>query len=161
MDFSNCFKITKKGPNALGANDTRRIPVRQRQLHPSMAGFLDLADTSNSDPGQTTSLSPYCEMHSMYFDDSLYENQMHYRLDQMRDEEPLGDDWEELRIIAKDEEEYNRILDKMYHAGDGKFRIYGVSNNPMEIIVEKDPRDNYRKFDEEKFLMQDQQEAAS
>ena len=42
-----------------------------------MCGYLDLADTSNSDPGQTTSLSPYCNLKSMYFDDSLYENEMH------------------------------------------------------------------------------------
>lgn len=157
MDFSSKFKVTKKGPNALGANDNRRIPIRQRQLHPSMAGYLDLADTSNSDPGQTTSLSPYCDMHSMYFDDSLYENAMHYCMAQLMDENPLPDDYEEFRIVAKDEEEYNAILDKLYHAGDGKFKIYGVSNNPMEIIVEKDPREGYRKFDEEKFVMKDQE----
>ena len=31
---------------------------------------------------------------------------------------------------------------------ENKLKMYGVSNNPMEIIVEKDPRENYRKFDE-------------
>jgi hypothetical protein len=30
--------------------------------------------------------------------------------------------------------------------------MYGVSNNPMEIIIEKDPREKYRKFDEEVFV---------
>lgn len=140
-------------PNALGANDNRRIPIRQRQLHPSMCGYLDLADTSNSDPGQTTSLSPYCNLKSMYFDDSLYENEMHYKLDKLKDEFPLDNDWSEVRIEAANETEYNEILDKLYHYTKDRIRIFGVSNNPMEIIVEKDPRENYRQFDEEKYLV--------
>ena len=50
MDFENFFKYTKKGPNSLGNNDFRRIPIRQRLLHPSMLGYIDIAETSNSDP---------------------------------------------------------------------------------------------------------------
>ena len=50
MDFPNFMKVTKKGPNSLGGNDARRIPIRQRTLHPSMVGWLDLADSSSSDP---------------------------------------------------------------------------------------------------------------
>lgn len=102
--------------------------------------------------GQSTSLSPYCEMSSMYFDDSNYENEMHYKLSKYLDEYPLDEDWEELRIVCKDEEEYNNTLNKLFHASEDKIKIYGVSNNPMEIVVEKDPRINYRKFDEN-FLM--------
>ena len=36
--------------NSLGNNDGRRIPIRQRILHPSMLGTIDIADTSSSDP---------------------------------------------------------------------------------------------------------------
>lgn len=50
MDFENFFKFTKKGPNSLGNNDNKRIPPRQRELHPSMLGYIDIAETSNSDP---------------------------------------------------------------------------------------------------------------
>lgn len=50
MDYENFFKYTKKGPNSLGNNDFRRIPIRQRSLHPSMLGYIDIAETSNSDP---------------------------------------------------------------------------------------------------------------
>lgn len=50
MDFENFFKFTKKGPNSLGNNDFRRIPKRQRELHPSMLGYIDIAETSSSDP---------------------------------------------------------------------------------------------------------------
>lgn len=120
-----------------------------------MIGYIDVADTSASDPGQSGSLSPYCDMKSLYFDDSLYENEMHYKIAQYIDESPLNTleeedekDWEEIRIVADNATEYNKILDKLYHYGDGKLKMYGTSNNPMEIIIEKDPRENYRKFDE-------------
>lgn len=153
MDMGNKFAFTKKGPNSLGANDARRIPIRQRILHPSMLGSIELANCSNSDPGQGGALSPYCDMKSMYFDDSLYENEMHYKLSKYMDEYPLDDDGtEELVIECNSEEEYNNVLDALCHACDGKFKICGVSNNPMEIIVEKDPREGYRKFDEDSFL---------
>lgn len=148
IDHYNKWKYTSKGPNALGANDARRIPIRQRILHPSMLGFCDIAETSASDPGRSGSLSPYCNMKSLYFDDSLYENEMHYKISKLLDECPLGDDYEELCIKCDNEEEYNNVLDSLFKAGDEKFKFYGVSNNPMEIIIEKDPRDNYRQFDE-------------
>ena len=113
-----------------------------------MLGFCDIAETSASDPGRSGSLSPYCNMKSLYFDDSLYENEMHYKISKLLDECPLGDDYEELCIKCDNEEEYNNVLDSLFKAGDEKFKFYGVSNNPMEIIIEKDPRDNYRQFDE-------------
>lgn len=152
MDFGSKFKMTKKGPNALGANDSRRIPIRQRALHPTMLGYIDIADTSSSDPGQSGSLSPYCDMKSLYFDDSLYENEMHFKIAKYLDEHPLDDDHEELCIRCDTEEQYNSILDALFKAGEGKLKISGTSNNPMEIVVEKDPRDGYRQFDEN-FLM--------
>jgi len=147
-----CCEYMCKIMNSLGGQDSRRIPIRQRALHPSMVGYLDIADTSSSDPGQSGTLSPWCDMSSLYFDDSLYENKMHYKIAKYLEKYPLNDDEEELRIICKDEEEYNSVLDALFKYGDGKLKMSGVSNNPMEIIVEKDPRDNYRKFDEENFL---------
>lgn len=60
MDFENFFKFTKKGPNSLGNNDFRRIPPRQRLLHPSMLGFIDIAETSNSDPSPVRGSSLNC-----------------------------------------------------------------------------------------------------
>lgn len=148
-DFSSKFKYTKKGPNALGNHDSRRIPIRQRSLHPSMLGTIDIADTSSSDPGQGGSLSPYCDVKSLYFDDSLYENEMHYKIAKYLDEMPLGDDEEEIVIRCDNETEYNKTLDALFKAGEGKFKIFGTSNNPMEIVIEPDPRDKYRKFNEE------------
>lgn len=113
-----------------------------------MLGVVDVASSSSSDPGRSGDLSPYSDMKSMYFDDTLYENEMHYKIAKLLDDNPLDDDDEELRIVCDSEEEYNNVLNSLYHAGDGKFKMYGVSYNPMEIIVEKDPRLNYRQFDE-------------
>lgn len=156
--YKCCELIRIYKPNSLGNNSERRIPIRQRELHPSMLGYIDIADTSSSDPGQSGSLSPFTDMTSMYFDDSLYENEMHYKIAKYLDEYPLEDDEEEIRIKCDNEDQYNAVLDALCKASEGKITIYGVSNNPMEIIVEKDPRDSYRKFDEEAFLMKDAEE---
>lgn len=106
--------------------------------------------------GQSGSLSPYNDMKSMYFDDSLYENEMHYRIAKYLDEQPLEDDEEEIIIKCDNADQYNQILDALFKASEGKIKIYGTSNNPMEIIIEKDPRDNYREFDEDAFLMKEE-----
>ena len=91
-------------------------------------------------------------MKSMYFDDSLYENEMHYKIAKLLDEFPLDDESEELRIVCDSTEEYNSVLDALFHAGEGKFKMYGVTNKPFEIIVEADPTLKYRKFDESNLL---------
>lgn len=93
----------------------------------------------------------------MYFDNSLYENQMHYRIAKILDEMGADEDTEEIRIMCDSEEEYNSVLDALFKAGENQIKIYGTSNNPMEIIVEKDPRDSYRKFDES-FLSNNEEE---
>ena len=131
------------------------MPVRQRSLHPSMSGYLCLSDVSSSDPGMGGSLSPYNNMKSLYFDDSLYENEMHYKLSQYLEKFPTSDDEEIISIKCETEKQYNDVLDKIYKAGLDKIRVCGTSKNPMEIIIEKDPRLKYRKFDEDKFLMKD------
>jgi hypothetical protein len=124
-----------------------------------MCGYIDIAASSSSDPGRSGTLSPYCDMTSLYFDNSLYENEMHYRIANLLDTLPetTEDDAEELRIICDNEEEYNSVLDALFRAGENKLKISGTSNNPMEIIVEKDPRESYRKFDES-LLMNDREE---
>lgn len=153
IDMIQKWKYTAKGPNSIGGQDARRIPIRQRTLHPSMLGWIDVADTSSSDPGRSGSLSPYCEMKSMYFDPSLYENEMHFKIAKYLEEMPLGEDEEEITIKCDTEEQYNSVLDALFKAGENKIKIFGVSHDPMSIIVERDPREGYRKFDEEQFLL--------
>lgn len=88
-------------------------------------------------------------MHSLYFDDSLYDNHLHYDISKLLEEmNDLDDDSEELCIKCDNEEQYNAVLDALYTAGSDKITMYGVTNMPFEIIVEKDIREKYRKFDE-------------
>ena len=94
-------------------------------------------------------------MTSLYFDNSLYENKMHYQLSKYLDEGNVPEDYEDIRILADSETEYNESLDKLYHAKINKFIMSGTRDNPMEIIIEDDPRNKYRKFDEDTFLMKD------
>ena len=96
-------------------------------------------------------------MKSLYFDDSLYEDEMHYKIAKYLDKYPLGDDYEELVIKCDDVEEYNNVLDALYKAGQGKLRMSGVSTNPLEIVVDPDPRLKYRKFNED-FVMKENEE---
>lgn len=99
--------------------------------------------------GRSASLSPYASsMKSLYFDDSLYENEMHYKIHKYLEEHPLGEEYDELIIDCDNEEEYNATLDALFKEAEGKFKIFGVSNEPHELIIAEDPRDKYRKFDE-------------
>lgn len=91
-------------------------------------------------------------MTSMYFDDSLTENKLHYSIKEYLDEHPLEDDWEEIVIKCKDEEEYNNILDDLFRYNDGKINIYSNSSDDTEIIIALDPRLNYRQFDEKHLI---------
>ena len=87
-------------------------------------------------------------MNSLYFDDSLYENQLHYKLAKYLEKYPIKEDEEELVIKCDNEEQYNQVLDALYKAKAGTFKAFGTSKNPFEIIVEEDPRSKYRSFDE-------------
>lgn len=91
-------------------------------------------------------------MKSFYFDDSLAENELHYKLKKYLDDNPLGDDYEELIIKCDNEQQYNSVLDALYHYTGDKIRIFATSHDDTEIIVEKDPRIDYRQFDEKNLM---------
>ena len=120
-----------------------------------MLGYISPAFTSSSEPGQSGDISPWTKMKSFYFDDSLAPNETHYQIATFLNDHPIEEedpDWEEVYIKCKSEEEYNEVLNKFFSAGENKFKIYAVTNNNTEIIVDADPRDNYRKFDEKNLV---------
>ena len=83
---------------------------------------------------------------------------MHYHINEILNEldaeEPTDRDC--IYIDAKDEEEFNNALNKMYNFSTGKLQFTGVMDTPTEIVVEKDVREKYRKFNEDQFLMKEQ-----
>ena len=77
---------------------------------------------------------------------------MHYRLAKYLEKHPLDGENEELLIKCDNEKEFNNILDSITHFKDGKMIAFGTSRNPMEIIIEEDPRVKHRHFDESLLL---------
>jgi hypothetical protein len=51
MSFAARMKYTKKGPNSLGNKNSRNVGTKQRDLHPSMLGYVDVSACGSSDPG--------------------------------------------------------------------------------------------------------------
>ena len=93
-------------------------------------------------------------MKSLYIDPSLYENHGHYEIAKMLEDYPLDETADELYIKCNSEEEYNAILNKLHHMMDDIFKMYGTTRDPLELVIQEDPRDKYRKFDE-KFLLEE------
>jgi hypothetical protein len=62
-------------------------------------------------------------------------------------------DREVLYIDAPDEETYNKMLDKLYLYSDGKMQFSGETGDNVDVVVEKDVRENYRQFNEDNFLV--------
>lgn len=103
--------------------------------------------------GRSGLLSPFSKMDSLYFDNSLYENEMHYKISNILDEMGNNGEYDELCIKCDNCDEFNEILDKLYHMKNDSIKFYGTTRDPYEIIIDPDPRDKYRKFDEDKYLM--------
>lgn len=49
MTFFSKFKITSKGPHSVGNHDSNRISLKQRSIHPSFLGNIDILVCGNSD----------------------------------------------------------------------------------------------------------------
>lgn len=93
-------------------------------------------------------LSPWNKMKSFYFDDSLAENELHYKLNEYFNAHPADDGREEVVIKCKNDVQYNKALDALSKYAEDNIKIYATSYNDIDIIVEKDPRESYRQFDE-------------
>lgn len=67
MDMWSKFKYTSKGPNSLGGKDPRRIPSRNRDVHPSHLGIFDINVCGSSDPGLSGVITPFAKVSGMHF----------------------------------------------------------------------------------------------
>ena len=70
MDVFKRFKITLKGPNAIGNKNSRNISAKQRDLDASHIGIISLDFCSASEPGLTNYVNPLTETDGLYFKDS-------------------------------------------------------------------------------------------
>lgn len=69
-----------KGPHSLGNTNSNNISVKYRNIDPSMIGYVDLLVCSNSDPGMSGVLTPFNDMKSMHFDESMEPSSFYYNL---------------------------------------------------------------------------------
>lgn len=108
MDFFQKFKFTQKGANSAGNRSSKTISSRQRALHPSHLGRLDLNVCGASDPGLTNYIVPTCETDGLYFKDAPPEPEsFYYNL-----KKELGElDEEGAMVLIVDPIKYNNVLD--------------------------------------------------
>ncbi len=62
--FTALLKATFRGPQCISS---KNVSPKQRDLHPSYCGRLSLIASSPSDPGLTTTLVPFVDIHNLYF----------------------------------------------------------------------------------------------
>lgn len=67
MNFLMKLMYSSKGPNSLGENSSKMIPMKYRYPHPSQVGILDVNVSSNSDPGMSGSFVPFAEVYDGLF----------------------------------------------------------------------------------------------
>ena len=78
MDIFNKLKFTLKGPNSLGNKNSNNITMKNRGIHPSFLGRIDLNRCGNSDPGTSGVLTPFCKMDGLYFEDKPEPEEFQY-----------------------------------------------------------------------------------
>jgi len=67
MTFLQEIAYSEKGPNSLGENSAKTISNKYRDIHPSYVGRIDCNSTSNSDPGRSGSLTPFCKLYDGFY----------------------------------------------------------------------------------------------
>lgn len=115
MDVFKRFKITMKGPNAIGNKNSRNISAKQRDLDASHIGIISLDFCSASEPGLTNYVNPLTETNGLYFKDSPPEPET-FAYDRWREslsveEHPNGDGTATVAIEFTDPVLFNNILD--------------------------------------------------
>ena len=139
MTFFSKFKATFKGPHAMGGQNSKRISVKSRGIHPSYLENLDILVCGSSDPGTSALLSPWNKMNGFYFDDKPEEDEYIYEFNRDMDEfdweHNQGDPEDHIRIEAKDKDEYLNILNKLSEFG-GDIQVFGTSKDDLLIINE-------------------------
>lgn len=109
LDYYQQLKFTKNGPNSLGRLDKHKIGFKQRQLHPSMIGVVDLLESSK-DVGQSGMISPWADLSAMSETNINKYPNIKFELFQF-----ICDEFPDpaLRFNADNVVDYNKALDKL------------------------------------------------
>lgn len=109
LDYCQNLRATKKGPNSLGRIDKHKINFVQRQLHPTMIGFMDLLESSK-DVGQSCVISPWADLSEFAKTNKNKFPNIKWDLFKF-----IQDNFDDNALIfeANNIEEFNEILDKL------------------------------------------------
>ena len=108
MTMFEKFKITLKGPNAVGGKNQRNINARMRALHPSHIGRIGLAISSQGDPGLTNYLNPLVETDGLFFKETPPEPERFF--ERYMEELGISNDEEDSSVIIVDPVKFQRAL---------------------------------------------------
>lgn len=139
MNFWTKLKYTSKGPNSLGGVNGNNIPIKYRDLHPSMMGEIDILVCGNSDPGTSGLLSPFSSIKSMYFNDEEEISSFLYDLNNELTKIAEDSNTEYVTIKCDNQTDYYNILYKLRHVVSDTTTVYGTSKaGTFDIMLEKE-----------------------
>ena len=91
----------------------------------------------NSDPGTSGILSPFSDIHGMYFNDEDEPNDMYYNLNKQIDELLDSKGINYIKIHTDSKEEYYKVLDKITDFYKNGIEVTGIPIN-NDIIIDND-----------------------
>lgn len=141
MNFWSKLKYTNKGPNSLGGTNSNNIPIKYRDLHPSMLGEIDILVCGNSDPGTSGLLSPFANINGMYFDDSDEESSFMYDLSKEIEKKYKDKGIEYINISCDNPKDYYKILNDIRHYNNDNIIVSGTSKEGSFDIVLQEEHD--------------------
>lgn len=152
LNFFEKYKVTQKGPNSIGAkNDGRTVSMKRRSLHPSHLNRIDLNVCSQSDPGQTNYISPFCKTDGLYFEGAEPEPEsFSIKFKRELSENDYGDD---CPVIVIDPVLYNNVIEglddchiqRMVSVEEYENVINTVNNIFIEYDDEEEKKDENEK----------------
>ena len=135
MDFFSKFKVTFKGPHALGNKNDKRVSIKARGIHPSYMKNFDVLVCGNSDPGRSALLSPWCDIDGFYFDHSTETDNFLYEFhnDMERKEKESGKNNDVIQVNSKDKKRYFEVLNKLADI-NSDIKVFGISNEDNVVV---------------------------
>ena len=142
LDSVIALKWTYKGVSGLGESSNNSVPDIFRAVHISHLGRLDLDSSSNTDPGVSGTLSPFCKLYDGYFSDYQEPNFWEKEFGEVLNEyfkarkliEPI--EFEE-KVLGKDMTEEKSKLDE----------TLTLMEQLIKPILYVDEHENFRKSD--------------
>ena len=105
-----------------------------------MIGRFDLVVCGNSDPGTSGILSPFADMNGSYFDPKDEPDDFIFEFMDECNKVLEEQGAEVLKIQFNSHDDYYRVMNEAREFSKNNFRVYGVSYDSPEIIIQKEEK---------------------